>query len=86
MILFTACPDHIHVSVSLNKSSLHEDTVRLTSTLSGVSLGEVEYYWWLIHEINSPLYTYSVKGRLFDNFSQSLFAPRDNDTLPSTKL
>ena len=64
IILSTACPDNIHVSVSLDKSSLHEDTVRLTSTLSGIYLDEVEYYRWLIHEINSPLYTYSVKARL----------------------
>ena len=68
IISFTACPDHIHLSVSLHKPSLRDDTVRLTSTLSGVSLDEVEYYWWLIHEINSPLYTYSVKTRLYEPY------------------
>ena len=59
--IFLACPDHIHVEIDQDISKGGVDKLRLTSTLSGVSIQEVEYYWWLIHEINSPLYTFSVR-------------------------
>ena len=60
---FTVCPDHIHVTIDGNRNYPDQDQVYLTSTLSGVNLDDMEYYWWLIHETNSPLYTYSVSGK-----------------------
>ena len=34
--------------------------LNLRCVLSGASSNEVEYYWWLIAETNSPIYIYSV--------------------------
>ena len=58
--MFPDCPKHIQLELSQNITTVVIDTLQLTSVISGVSIEDVEYYWWLIHEINSPLYTFSV--------------------------
>ena len=60
-IMFPDCPNHIRVEISPNITTAVIDKLWLTSIISGVSIKEVEYYWWLIHETNSPLYMFSVR-------------------------
>ena len=57
--------------MSLSQDSLvprPAGTVKLTCVVSGLSMEDVKFYWWLIHDSNTPLYTFSVgaiyQGRL----------------------
>ena len=72
-IFFTACPDHIHVTIDISRKYSDQHEVYLTSILSGVNQDDMEYYWWLIHETNSPLYTYSVSMKRANIFCLLIF-------------
>ena len=58
MVPFSACPDHI--LTNLSQEIVGPNELHLTAVISGIEHDEVEYYWWLVHEINTPLYTFSV--------------------------
>ena len=35
--------------------------VELKCSITGISLDEIQYYWWLLYEKNAPIYTFSVR-------------------------
>ena len=58
---FTDCPGSVNVTISrAERPSTSSETVELTCIITGVSRDQMEYYWWLIDAINSPIYTFSV--------------------------
>ena len=63
MFFFIDCPDFIDVTIHhkiMKNAKPSDKEINLTCIGSGISRDQLEYYWWLIHEINSPIYTYSV--------------------------
>ena len=50
-------------------SKPHDNEIILTCTGSGISRDKLEYYWWLIHDINSPIYTYSVIAECYNCYT-----------------
>ena len=63
IIYFTDCPGSVNVTISSRTewpSTTSDQTVELTCIITGVSRDQMEYYWWLIDAINSPIYTFSV--------------------------
>ena len=59
--IWTACPDGISTNITqIALASRPQGDVTLTCVLSGVRHEQVEYYWWLIQELNAPIFQYSV--------------------------
>ena len=73
------CPDSINVTTCLSASNplLDSGDAIIICTITGILRDQMEYYWWLIDDSNTPIYTFSVRlqrthSRQFDinnNFS-----------------
>ena len=60
-VYFAACSPQNNVRiVQHNLADRPNGRVELTCLCSGVRPDDIEYFWWLIDDTNSPLYTYSV--------------------------
>ena len=51
------------VNLTLNQNDLAErpvDEVVLSCVIDGIAVDQLMFFWWLEHDSNMPIYTYSV--------------------------
>ena len=60
-VSISACPSPMNISLIQEDLAVRPtDEVVLTCTLSGVPSTQVQFYWWLLHQTNTPIYIFSV--------------------------
>ena len=61
LILTPGCPAEVNVALhQVSAVTRPNGDVILKCDLSGVTIKEVEFYWWLMDETNSPIFIFSV--------------------------
>ena len=60
--LVSACPVSLSIEViQLSLATRPHGDVTLKCKFTGVPSNYVKFYWWLRHETNTPIYTFSVR-------------------------